>query len=489
LSVKFLNVDTNCTCTYSFFWSWIIAISFFLGQFLWSWIAAIAFVLNQSSIVIWLSIVFYILPFVSAAKTEQPFPDIPFSAFSQIIESNFSSQISLATVLTILFTLTENVDLLNLHFRQQHPKYKGENKTQITAWMTALARALKDQLGNNKSSLYQNGEETNLSSTDGSKLVARKLNDLAIDLNLTPYDEEDNYIGKLLPVSHKTIQPVHVICPSSMVCGTATCKARSLVQATPERDIPLVTLIKSHKICKNSPVLTGRCPGCDTLYSADHERFLHKFGDSQQPKRVYLNSAKYLKLGTELWVDRLFARSVINAMYSFHASASAYAQYWNITFGTKSTVLTRAHMWQAFVQDSLRTIAAESKINIELNDPLNITEVTTQAFELLGEKGIIRASDQHACSECSQPYKQTSDAVSNDPTSVIGVDEIQNVPQLAGAAEVQAQPQPDNAMNIDNKNVTMVVLDGIVMGPTVIFLNIIIYIINTNLVFIVLCYG
>jgi hypothetical protein len=91
--------------------------------------------------------VFYVLPFVSAAKTEQPFPDIPFSVFSQIIESNFSSQISLATVLTILFTLTENVDLLNLHFRQQHPKYKGENKTQITAWMTALARALKDQLG------------------------------------------------------------------------------------------------------------------------------------------------------------------------------------------------------------------------------------------------------------------------------------------------------------------------------------------------------
>jgi len=109
---------------------------------------------------------------------------------------------------------------------------------------------------------------------------------------------------------------------------------------------------------------------------------------------------------------------------------------------------------------------------------------------MLGEKGIIRASDQHACSECSQPYKKTSDAVSNDPTAVIGVDEIQNVPQLAVAAEVRPQPQPgsDNAMNIDNKNVTMVVLDGIVMGPTVIFFNTIIYIINTNLVFLALCY-
>ena len=475
--LKSLNVDTNCTCTYSLFWSWIISFSFFLGQFLWSWIAAIALVLNQSSIVLWLSIGFYILPFVSAAKAEHPFPDIPFSAFSQMIESNFSSQISLAAVLTILFTLTENVDLLNLHFRQQHPEYRGENKIQATAWMIALARALKDQLGDEKSSLYQNGEDKNLSSTEKSKLVARKLNDLAVDLNLTPYDEEDNYKGKLLPISQKAIQPVHVICPSSMVCGTVTCQARSLVQTTRERDIPLVTLIKGHKICKNSPVLTGKCPGCDTLYSADHERFWHKFGDSKQPKRVYLNSAKYLKLGTDLWVDRLFASSVINAMYSFHASASAYAQYWNITFGTKSTVLTRAHMWQAFVQDSLCTIAAESKINLELNDPLNITEVTTQAFELLGEKGIIRASDQHACSECSQPYKKTSDAVSNDPTAVIGVDDIQNIPPLAGAAAVQPQPQrgspisddSENAMNVDSKNVTMVVLDGIVMGPTVNF--------------------
>jgi hypothetical protein len=87
--------------------------------------------------------------------------------------------------------------------------------------------------------------------------------------------------------------------------------------------------------------------------------------------------------------------------------------------------------------------------------PLNITEVTTQAFELLGE-----------------------DAVSNDPTSVIGVDENQNIPPLTKATEVQAQPQSsvsisdhsDNAMNIENTNVTMVVLDGIIMGPTVIFL-------------------
>jgi len=128
--------------------------------------------------------------------------------------------------------------------------------------------------------------------------------------------------------------------------------------------------------------LTGKCPDCETSYSADHECFFHEFGGGKQPKRVYLNSAKYLKIGSNLWVDRLFSSSVINAMQSFHASASAYSQYWNVTYGTKSTNLSHAHIWQAFVQDSLCTIAAESNIDLELNDPLNITEVNTQAFDL-----------------------------------------------------------------------------------------------------------
>ena len=163
-------------------------------------------------------------------------------------------------------------------------------------------------------------------------------------------------------------------------------------------------------------------------------------------------------------------------MYSFHASASAYSQYWNVTYGTKSTNLSCAHIWQAFVQDSLCTIAAESNIDLELNDPLNITEVTTQAFDLLGEQGIIRAADQHACSECTQPYRKTSNAVMDDPAAVVGVDENQDVPPLAENNRVSPQPHPaspisqdhlDDAMDIDKRNVTMVVLDGVVMGPTV----------------------
>ncbi|KAF8962231.1 hypothetical protein BDZ97DRAFT_1623880, partial [Flammula alnicola] len=398
-------------------------------------------------------------------------------AFSQIIESNFGPNISLATVLILLFTLTDNADLLNLHFRQQHPVYSRENNIQISGWIIGLTKALKHRLGNKTSTLFSDDDdEASLSAKDKTNCIATKLDEMAVGLDLTPYNEDNAYTGKLLSISLEEIQPVHVICPSSFVCGTAACKPRSLVQDTRNRDIPLVTLIKDHKIYKNVPVLTGKCPECNTSYSADHERFLHNFYGTKQPKRVYLNSAKYLKIGSNLWADRAFSGSAINAMYSFHASASAYSDYWNNTYGTASLNVGRAHVWQAFVQDSLRTIASESNIDLELDDPLNITEVTTQAYAILGEAGIIRAADQHSCAECTQEYKKSSDAVFQDPAAVVGVDENHAVPPLAENVQENCQrsasPMSEDSlddtdmMNIDKKFVKMVVLDGIVMGPT-----------------------
>jgi hypothetical protein len=96
--------------------------------------------------------------------------------------------------------------------------------------MIALAKALIKKLEYANNSLYHDGEEDNLSSNDKSKLAAAKLNDLAINLKLSLYNDKNQYIGKLLPVSLKGIQLAHMICPTSIVCRTATCNARSLVQ-------------------------------------------------------------------------------------------------------------------------------------------------------------------------------------------------------------------------------------------------------------------
>ena len=59
-----------------------------------------------------------------------------------------------------------------------------------------------------------------------------KLDALAKKLDLHPYNEQGQLEGKLLPVSHKLIQPVHVLCPNSMECETANCNSRSLLQST-----------------------------------------------------------------------------------------------------------------------------------------------------------------------------------------------------------------------------------------------------------------
>ena len=81
-----------------------------------------------------LCIILAFVPFVSAAPKTQPFPNLPFKVFSGFVEQTFGSDISLATVLLLLFTMTENPELLSLHARQQHPA-EGENKTVASGWI------------------------------------------------------------------------------------------------------------------------------------------------------------------------------------------------------------------------------------------------------------------------------------------------------------------------------------------------------------------
>ena len=74
------------------------------------------------------------VPGVHAAITDQtPFPKISFQQFSNFINGNFSPNISLATVLLLLFSLIKNPELLNLHAQQVHPVYCTEKKIQASS--------------------------------------------------------------------------------------------------------------------------------------------------------------------------------------------------------------------------------------------------------------------------------------------------------------------------------------------------------------------
>jgi hypothetical protein len=276
-----------------------------------------------------------------------------------------------------------------------------------------------------------------------------------------------------------------------MGCETAACHSQALHQITPIQDIPYVTLIKNSVIYENVLVLTGQCSTCKTKYVADHERAVEEDGGHS---RVYLNSAKYLKIGQSLWVDHKFSNGVVNGTYTFHASVLAYAEFWNNTFQrgqqTKFQRVTHHQVWQAFVQETTHTIASTSGQDLILCDGLAIDEVVKEAFAILGGNGVITAAENHSCSECTQEYKQHVDIIPATAATAATAATIATIATTATTAtaataaaavsavgELADEPMDDEPVEgldvaVERKAankpiVTMAVLDGIVMGPSV----------------------
>src|ERR1700679_766733 len=146
--------------------SGLASCSFFVGIFIWA----------------------SLLPMVVAMPEEHGIPDLTFKAFNEFIKANFSSKVSLATVLLVLFTMTENPDLLNLHARQKHPSCPGEYKVKASGWIKALALALQNRLGDTQGTLFK--KEENVRNTPNRELItplALKLDAMADLLNLSSY--------------------------------------------------------------------------------------------------------------------------------------------------------------------------------------------------------------------------------------------------------------------------------------------------------------
>src|SRR6202042_1030923 len=300
-----------------------------------------------------------LLPVVSAAPNDDPFSGITFKALSEFVEQHFSSKISLTTVLVVLFTMTNNSDLLNLHARQQHP-LPDERFQMISGWLKALARALDGKLGQETGRLFQTTDNlSNLDNDQRNSAIATKLDLLYQLLDLSPYDDEGVFHQNRYKQVKKEIEPAYVISPASMQCQTQSRKGQSLYMNTRDRDVSRVTLIKGTKIYEEVPVLSGRCPLCKTIYYADHETSAPidmNSGDDNGTK-FYLNNAKYLKVGQSVWVDCVFSGRVINGIYHFHASSSAFAEFWNDTFWssqkTQSRKISQRQVWHTFVQESM----------------------------------------------------------------------------------------------------------------------------------------
>ena len=296
--------------------------------------------------VFWLCLMCSWLP-TTWAIDPQPhsFPDPLFSTFSNFILDSFGANITLTTVLVILFSLVDNPDLLNLHARQSHPQYTGENAITTTGWMKALARGLEDRLIE-KLDQVMTPEELD---HDPDVAFANKLHQFTVFLGLTPYKKSGIIKQKISQISQSSICSVQVICPPNMSCTTAACNPYHIALFTRYRDVPNVTLIEGTSIITNTISLAGECTKCKTRYHADHEDYKPVGGNFTQ--ECFINSACYLKIGSNLWADRGFTKAVYSGMYYFHASASAYLQFWNDNYGKSGKLikLGQKQIWQAFI--------------------------------------------------------------------------------------------------------------------------------------------
>ena len=233
--------------------------------------------LSTCSVLIWLLVWFAFMPCITASQTTTPFPEIKFSVFSNFISSTFNSNISLATVLMMFFTLIENPELLNLHAQQKNLQLSSEKSIVSSAWMCALCHRLKDHLLDHAFvKLFKKIEFTSNSWKDD---LSRKLDGSAECLDLTPY-QNGSFHKKLLPISQKYIQPEYILCPHDMECTKYSCYGHHLSMSTQKSDILTVTLIKGNSIFKGVSVLTGQCRDCHTLYSAH----LQSYKDYPQDK-------------------------------------------------------------------------------------------------------------------------------------------------------------------------------------------------------------
>jgi hypothetical protein len=173
--------------------------------------------------------------------SQRNFPNLSFQSFSLFVSSTFHPDVSLSTVLFLLFSLTENTDLLNLHSRQQQQLYPSERNIKYTGWMSALVNTILNKLDEDTISLlFLNNDQEG----DRDKLLGDKLHAMAQKLKLLPYTKSNQFKSNhVQPISHDQIKPVHLLCPSTFTCTTATCNPRSLLQSTKDRDIPHTKLI------------------------------------------------------------------------------------------------------------------------------------------------------------------------------------------------------------------------------------------------------
>lgn len=240
----FLIINSSFSKQLTWVTNWMLHWFWFSG---WTWattwtclwniasieLLALQTILKHHSIHLWIFVAISFLPSATAFNPEQKFPDISFQDFSTFILENFSSKVSLSTVLMALFSMTNNPELLSLHARHQISSHLS-----VSSWMNCLASAILERLDENASRLYHKKEV--FSTMDEQKKIttlSTKLDEFSKLLNLYPVDKNNQFKGKLKVTSNLAIEPVYIIAPNTPVCLTESCNLHAVTRETRDQDI------------------------------------------------------------------------------------------------------------------------------------------------------------------------------------------------------------------------------------------------------------
>jgi hypothetical protein len=135
------------------------------------------------------------IPHVMASPQSGPFPSVAFKDFSDFILGHFVPEISLPTVIMLLLSMTNNTELLSLHFKQ-------DRRGGTTSWIRCLSQAIKEQLGDKVTkTLFSESElsifETTTTRDPDITSLAAKLSEFSQALELYPYNQRQKFSGTL----------------------------------------------------------------------------------------------------------------------------------------------------------------------------------------------------------------------------------------------------------------------------------------------------
>jgi len=399
------------------------------------------------------------LPSAAAQQHTIPFPDVSFHDFACLVDQHFSRDASLSVVFAFLFTVIRNPEILSLHCRRRLTA--GLRAGIEDVWIHVMVQRMLAEWGTNNSAFLR----SNVSPAKRPDALVAAIDGLVDLLQLSTAMDDQT-----LPIIDETsLRHQKYLAPPRPYCVRSGCNKASLRRFGKDDDVPLVTVLEGASSHMGAWVLAGQCSRCQAVYYPD--RITHTTGAVKY--RQFTLAARYLKVGKNMWVDRVFGTAVLNALYSF-ASVTSFADFWSRTFFRG---LTRRHAYQASIQASIRLVAQASDQFFIVPDGLPIRAVVAAANrELVGNKAI-PIGVTHRCSDCEHDYIPPSANLrlpGVDGALTHGEDGTDDAPPATAndARRSDNDPLPEAIPILaTGSKVRMKVLDGLVMGPLVRILN------------------